>query len=156
MRTHKSPAGSRAFASKNSDPKLPKSLESCKPEPLIDEETARGGVLAPAEEPTAQEKFLAFHEANPRVYEAFVRLARMWVASTRGRKIGIGALTERVRWELSLATTGDEFKINNNHRSFYARLLMVQEPDLAGIFELRHSVADDWDMSVEVAHDDAA
>lgn len=98
------------------------------------------------DERTAEEKFLDFHDQNPAVYQAYVRLSRMWLAQTHGRKIGIGALTERVRWELSFATAGDEFKINNNYRSWYARLLMSQEPDLAELFELRRSAADarDW------------
>ena len=30
-----------------------------------------------------------------------------------------------------------EFKLNNNYRSFYSRLLMEQEPELAGYFETR-------------------
>ena len=37
-------------------------------------------------------------------------------------------------------TTGDEptdFKVNNNFASRYARIIMDNEPDLHGLFELR-------------------
>jgi hypothetical protein len=82
--------------------------------------------------------FLAFHEANPWVYRALVRLARD--LHRRGRKrIGIGMLFEVLRWQHSLATVdqASDFKLNNNYRSRYARLIMDREADLAGIFETR-------------------
>lgn len=61
----------------------------------------------------------------------------------RGRRTGIGALTERVRWEFKLAE--DErstFKINNNHRAYIARRLIAEDPRLAAIFELRAAGGD--------------
>lgn len=81
--------------------------------------------------------FLAFHEANPRVYEELVKLARQ--AKAKGRaKIGIGMLWEVLRWHFWLETKGDEeFKLNNNYRSRYARLIMGLEADLVGVFETR-------------------
>jgi hypothetical protein len=44
---------------------------------------------------------------------------------------------ERVRWELSLGAKDETPRLNNNHSAFYARLLMAQEPALAGIFFLK-------------------
>lgn len=80
--------------------------------------------------------FRAFHEANPHVYRALVELAR--TAKAQGAaEIGIGMLWEVLRWRLFFETTDRNFKLNNNHRSRYARLIMAQEPDLAGIFEVR-------------------
>lgn len=91
------------------------------------------------------EKFEAFHEQNPHVYDAFVRLAREWRAAT-GKPTGINALSEVVRWELNLKTADAsyEYKLCNTYRPFYARLIMAREPELAGIFELRSSEADEW------------
>jgi hypothetical protein len=82
-------------------------------------------------------EFLAFHEANPKVYEELVKLARQ--AKAKGRTtIGIGMLWEVLRWHFWLETKGDdEFKLNNNHRSRYARLIMGLEVDLAGVFVTR-------------------
>jgi hypothetical protein len=92
--------------------------------------------------PSTQDRFETFHAANPQVYKALVTLARK--AKARGKtRVGIKALVEVVRWELSLETAGDfEFKVNNSHAPHFARLIMAQEPDLAGIFETRRSTAD--------------
>jgi hypothetical protein len=84
----------------------------------------------------AERKFLEFHHANPHVYNTFVRLARS--ARRRGKnRLSIGMLFEVLRWEIALTTTDPDFKINNNYRPRYARLLMKREPDLAGFFVLR-------------------
>ena len=88
--------------------------------------------------------FDRFHSDNPRVYQVLVRLAREWVGRTGRHKLGIATLYERARWEIALATTDADFKLNNDWRSYYARLIMAQEPDLAGLFDLRASKADEW------------
>jgi hypothetical protein len=66
-----------------------------------------------------QSKFEKFHEANPHVYELLVQLAREYIRRTGQRKLGIGMLWERLRWEMAISTTGD-FKLNNNYRAHYA------------------------------------
>lgn len=86
--------------------------------------------------PTIEELFLAFHSANPNVYAALCRLARQAVAKGR-KRVGMKMLFEVVRWEVFLTTQKDEFKLNNNYTARYARLIMEQEPDLAGVFETR-------------------
>lgn len=91
---------------------------------------------------TIEEAFHAFHAANPHVYWELVLLARQ--ARRRGvRRIGIGMLFEVLRWRVALRTGGDEFKLNNNYRSYYARLIMLNEPDLVGVFETRQLHAAD-------------
>lgn len=88
-------------------------------------------------------RFEEFHADNPRVYEVLVSLARQWVASTGRHKLGIATLFERARWEMALATTDPDFKLNNTWRSWYARLIMAQERDLAELFDTRVSKADE-------------
>ena len=89
-------------------------------------------------------RFDEFHTANPRIYQVLVTFARQWVASTGRHKLGIKTLYERARWEIALATSDPDFKLNNNFTAYYARLIMVQESDLAGLFDLRASEADEW------------
>lgn len=82
--------------------------------------------------------FRAFHRRHPEVYRILCSLALR--AIDRGKtKIGIAMLWEVMRWEAWLGRgVGDEpFKLNNNYRSRYARLLMEREPALAGVFETR-------------------
>jgi hypothetical protein len=85
--------------------------------------------------PSIEERFAAFHAANPHVYQTLLRLARRARAAGKER-LGMKALWEVCRWEFGLATSGDEFRCNNDFTASYARLLM-QEPDLAGMFETR-------------------
>jgi hypothetical protein len=84
----------------------------------------------------AEEKFLEFHKKNPRVYSQLVKLANQ--AHSRGkRKISIELIVNVVRWYSVLQTKGDDFKINNNYKSFYARKIMAEHPHLAGMFNTR-------------------
>ena len=89
-----------------------------------------------------EREFLEFHLANPDVYTALLNYAVQLQA--RGRKrYGIGALFEVLRWHKAMTTTDPDFKLNNNHRAFYARLIMTRESALDGFFSVRRSVADD-------------
>lgn len=80
-----------------------------------------------------RERFEAFHAANPQVYKAIASIARELKA--RGwQKVGISFIYERLRWLGSLRTKGEEYRLPNNHRAFYARKIMEHEADLAGFF----------------------
>jgi hypothetical protein len=46
-------------------------------------------------------------------------------------------LFEVLRWRSGMRTGGDDFRLNNNYHALFARLIMQNEPDLAGLFELR-------------------
>jgi hypothetical protein len=89
---------------------------------------------------TLQERFEAFHAENPHVYTALRR--RALAVKERGVKhYGIAALFEVLRFS-ALMTTGEEWKLNNSYRAFFARKLMAEVPELEGFFEIRTSVAD--------------
>lgn len=98
--------------------------------------------------------FEKFHAENPEIYTILVGLAREWVAICQRKsietgktvkpKIGIGALYEVARWELIKSTTDPNYKMSNNHRAFYSRLIMAQEPDLSELFDISRSVANEW------------
>jgi hypothetical protein len=84
-------------------------------------------------------QFIAFHHANPEVYDTLLVLAERWQRAGH-LKVGIGMLFEIVRWERGLHLDeydGEQFRLNNNYRSRYARLLMANNPHLAGFFETR-------------------
>lgn len=84
-----------------------------------------------------QQDFERFHQANPHVYAMLVRLARLY-HDRIGTFPGIGMLWEVARWNVALNTRGTAvWKLNNDFRSRYARLIMDQEPDMADAFETR-------------------
>lgn len=78
----------------------------------------------------------AWIEANPKAFELFEKFALE--AARKGRRFGVGQLTERVRWEscVSISRT-DRFRVNNNHRSYIARALIQKHPFLKDYIELR-------------------
>lgn len=85
---------------------------------------------------TIQERFESFHELNPWVYRAFVQLTVDWLLQGHAR-VGIGMLTEVLRWQYGRQTTGDVFKINNDFRSRYVRKMLDEYPSFREAFETR-------------------
>ena len=87
---------------------------------------------------TLEEQFAAFHAANPHGYRALRRKALDLVRRGR-RRIAIKMLIEVLRYEHDMTTVDahSEFKINNSYAPFFARLLMDNEPELDGAFEIR-------------------
>lgn len=84
-----------------------------------------------------EREFWAFHTAHPEVYDELVRLCRD--LKSRGyHRFGIATVYEVTRWRSMMKYgSGNGFKLNNNHRAFYARLIMKREPDLGTVFNTR-------------------
>lgn len=87
---------------------------------------------------TLKDKFEAFHDRNPKVYEALEGMAALMVM--RGRKrISIKMCVEVLRWNYYLQTVDaeSEYRLNNSYSAYYARLLLKRHPDWDGLFQLR-------------------
>jgi hypothetical protein len=93
---------------------------------------------------TMEKKFLKYHSENPNVYVALVDLARKSRRYRPDRVIGVQMLFEVLRWNYytSIYTT-EEYKFPNAFAAGYSRLIMKNEPDLAGIFRTNKSEFDD-------------
>ena len=88
-------------------------------------------------------RFHRFHAANPAVYRALVFLAREFRAKRPSSKMGIGMLYEVLRWNYYMETNSqEEYKLSNDFRAPYARLIMASEPDLADAFNTKSSISD--------------
>ena len=83
------------------------------------------------------ERFDIFHRDNPDIYRRIVQIARQMQA--RGvRKMGISLIFERLRWLHFIEVNTDEgFKLSNDFRAEFARLIMTTESDLTNFFETR-------------------
>ncbi len=81
-------------------------------------------------------QFQQFHRENPNVWSTLIRFTKQVKAAGRSR-YGIAAIFERVRWHIAIETKGDDFKLNNNHKACYARLLTATYPEFDGLFQLR-------------------
>lgn len=85
---------------------------------------------------TIQQQFAEFHALNPWVLGALEHLTADYLA--RGaERVGIGMLFEVLRWRYARATDGGDFRLNNNFRSRYVRLLITRRPEWAPVFEVR-------------------
>lgn len=90
-----------------------------------------------------EQGFEDFHSLNPEVYERLVGMVARAHAKGRAR-VGMGMLFEVLRWNHYMSTRGEEpFKLNNNYRAFYTRLIDRDFPHLGQIITRRGSVADD-------------
>ena len=83
-----------------------------------------------------ERRFEAYHRAHPEVLDHILQVARE--LNRRGfTRVGMGLIFERLRWLHAVASGGDSFKLNNNYRAYYARVVMALEPALQGFFRLR-------------------
>jgi hypothetical protein len=92
-------------------------------------------------EPTMAERFEAFHRRNPQVIYALTSVARD-LKRQGFRTASINLLFERLRWLYAVKTHGDHYRLNNNYRAFYARLIMAAYPDLGDFFRVREQEVD--------------
>lgn len=85
---------------------------------------------------TTEAKFWEFHSKNPQVFWDIYTLALRQKNAGQTR-LSIAMIFEVLRYERSLQTTGDEFKLNNSYKSYYVRLLQESDPELGALFETR-------------------
>lgn len=95
-----------------------------------------------------RQKCVEFHKKHPEVWELFVKFTKQVIA--RGHSnYGVGAIFERIRWELD--TVGGDgkstFKLNNNFRAFYARRFHAMYPLHQGFFRTREQTSSARAMS---------
>lgn len=90
----------------------------------------------PSDDPPLVAAFREFHAANPHVYELFKRFAFEVIA--RGhRHYSARAVWYRLRWHVQFETSDPDFKLNDHHTPYYARMFMREFPRHEGFFETR-------------------
>ena len=83
-----------------------------------------------------------WHKANPMVWKYFEQYSFEAVNKGR-RKISHWLIINRIRWEVSIVTTGDDFKISNDYIAFYARLWKARHPEYRDLFNTKHMIGED-------------
>lgn len=79
------------------------------------------------------QKGIEYDQINPHVFELFKKYSRIALEAGRDQ-YSANAIFERIRWHTDIETKGEEFKISNNYRAFYARKLMAEDPAYKGFF----------------------
>lgn len=75
---------------------------------------------------------------NPAIWQQFCKFT--WELVNAGcTRFGVALIFERIRYETKLRGVGEgeEFKINNNYRPYFARRFMKENPEAGEVFELR-------------------
>lgn len=82
-----------------------------------------------------------YHRENPLIWQYFEKFA--FEAVDRGhRKISHWLIINRIRWEVYIVTTGEEFKISNNFIAFYARYWQENHPQYRELFNTKRMVGE--------------
>ena len=94
---------------------------------------------APAPAPTNYDRFFAFHSANPHILRTIIQEALCMKFAGGDKRGSVKRIVESLRWNPAFRTDtqGGEYKLNNTHVAYYARLAMDIEPRLRGFFETR-------------------
>jgi hypothetical protein len=93
-----------------------------------------------------EEAFKRFDQENPSIWTLFTRFA--YDAANAGyATLSANFIFERIRWETTVVTRStDEFKLNNNHRAYYARKWnAINARTGMPLFKLR-AVKGDWNV----------
>ena len=85
--------------------------------------------------------FNRFHTKNPLVYDQFKKYTFEVISSGR-KNFSVAAIFERIRWESSITTEGEAFKIKNDFKPYYARFFMKEHPQFNGFFITKRCAAD--------------
>lgn len=94
------------------------------------------------EPPSLEAQFQAFHAAHPEVFTA-LHQQTIRLLDQGHKRLSIGMLWEWLRMSTLLGEVDGSPRLNNNHRSRYARLLMESDPRLAHVFETRRLAEED-------------
>ena len=82
-----------------------------------------------------------WHKENPHVWEYFEKFALEAVRMGR-TKVSHWLIINRIRWEVTIVTTGSDFKISNDYIAFYARLWKAKYPEHKDLFNTKHMIGE--------------
>ena len=86
-------------------------------------------------------KWWAWSKKNPKVGELFDKFTLE--AINKGHKnLSAWLIINRVRWETSVVTYGDPFKISNDYIAMYARYFMHRYPQYEGFFKTKKMIGE--------------
>ena len=101
--------------------------------------STKRGSLTPFEQ--RKKDWWEWHKANPHVWLYFERFSMEAVQKGR-KKISHWLIINRIRWEVNIVTTGDDFKISNDYIAFYARLWKAKHPQHKDLFTTKRMIGE--------------
>jgi hypothetical protein len=92
--------------------------------------------------PKKRELFYKWHNKNPFVWKAIENIF-LDKAKNGQKRIGLKEIFEELRQTIIKEKNDDEWKLNNNWTSAYARILAFKYPELSHFLEIRRALSDD-------------
>jgi hypothetical protein len=83
-----------------------------------------------------KQRWWAWHKKNPHVWKLFEKFTLMAISKGH-RNLSAWLVVNRIRWETSIETQGDDFKISNDFIAYYSRLFMDDYPEFRGFFRTK-------------------
>jgi len=88
-------------------------------------------------------RFYRYHKTNPHVADWFLCAAQSLKREQHREHYGIGALLEKIRFDAQVGVIKtDGFRICNDFQSCYARLVLMRDASLCGLFTIKPSDSD--------------
>ena len=96
------------------------------------------------------DNFRKFHRNNPMVFHKVVIASKELMRAGK-KHYNIETILGVIRYDIDISTVGDQFKINNNYKPFYSRMLMTYmgKPDF---FALRNSIAEMHNFAPDIEY----
>ena len=88
-----------------------------------------------------RKKFEMFQKDNEHILFKLIELCERAVFSGR-TKLSMNQMFEVLRWDYSLKTNAQDFKLNNTYTAYYTRLIRKLRPELGNLITLKESKAD--------------
>ena len=82
------------------------------------------------------ELFKKYNNDHPDIYDRFRKYADK-MRQTGRKKYSAKCIMERIRWDHDIKHTDSDFKISNSMTSFYVRLLIWDQNDYLGFFQVK-------------------
>lgn len=100
------------------------------------------GSRALTQKKTLLEKFKKYHQDNPHIFQELWAIAKS-VRDAGANRVGIEFVVHRLRWlsNIEKVQTNCEYAFDERYKTFYARLLMMADPDLEGLFRTKKTRA---------------
>jgi hypothetical protein len=83
-------------------------------------------------------RFRDWIKYNGHIVDAFRKYALELYDSGQRSRYSAYCIRERIRWDTMLTETGTAFKISNDFTPIIARLVMIKEKKLRGMFTVKH------------------
>jgi hypothetical protein len=93
---------------------------------------------------TKRQEWWQWHLDNLDVYRLFEGFADE-ARNCGHARLSAWLIVNRIRWETTVVTRGDDFKVSNDFIGFYARLYMGKDPTVrGGFFQIRPMKGEDF------------